>query len=301
MENKRMIPFHIERGLNTSYISSLLISLFYRYELNTFNLLIQRPQKPCGYYLQELIKTLFVEPIRKNFSIKSDILNELRNYMIIIGWENDLRYLENRDCCDLFKFLSTILYENEIEFEIYHIKDGIINNGIINNGIINNGIINGIINNTENLLKMKTIDIHLTKDEPTTIKKLFIEWLHDNILKNNNLYVLDCYKLKSIPNFIIFNIIRNENTQKTEIDIKKKIKFFHNSDSKQNYLVWRIHGLICKSNNRYYSVFLSNNNSWIEFDEDKFPCCNYIYMDDDDTIDKIKQDVQMIIYTSNNN
>jgi hypothetical protein len=174
-----------------------------------------------------------------------------------------------------------MLFVNNIEFEIYHIKDG-------------------VINETETNKSYKTINIDITNNEPTSIKKLFIEWLHDNILKNSNSYILDCYKLKSIPNFLVFNINRTDKTQKTEIDIKKKIKFFHNSDSKQNYLNWRIHSIICKSNQKYYSVFLSNDNSWIEFNEDKFPCCSYVFMDDEDIIEKTKQDVEMIIYTLNN-
>ena len=276
-----IIPFHIEKGLNTSYITSLLISLFYKYDVNINTILIDKPQKPAGFYLQELIRTLFVEPIRKNFSIKSDTINEIRNYLLINGWESDLNLLDTRNCADLYEFLSSILFNNDIDFEIFHIKDG-------------------VINGTETNQKFKTININLTVNEPTSIKKLFIEWLHNNILKNSNSYILDCYKLKSIPNFLVFNINRTDNTQKTEVDIKKKIKFFHNSDSKQNYLNWRIHSIICKSNNKYYSVFLSNDNSWIEFDEDKFPCCSYVYMNDEDIIDKIKQDVEIIIYTLNN-
>ena len=188
-----IIPFHIEKGLNTSYITSLLISLFYKYDTNINCLLIDKPQKPAGFYLQELIKTLFVEPIRKNFSIKSDTINEIRNYLLINGWESDLDYLANRNCIDLYEFLCSILFNNDIQFEIYHIKDG-------------------VIDETETLKSYKTININLESDEPTTIKKLFIEWLHENILKNSNSYILDCYKLKSIPNFIVFNIKRTEKT-----------------------------------------------------------------------------------------
>lgn len=275
-----LIPFHIEKGLNTSYLTSLLISLFYKYDENINNILINKPIKPAGFYLQELIKTLFVEPIRKNFSIKSETINEIRNYLLINNWENDLNFLNNRDCCDLYKFLSDILFDNKIIFEVYHIKDGIIGE--------------------DTLIEYKTIDINLLVDEPTTIKKLFIGWLHENILINNNSYILDCYKLKSIPTFLVLNINRTHDTQKTEIDIKKKIKFFNNSDSKQNYLTWRIHAIICKSNQKYYSMFVTNDNSWIEFDEDKFPCCSYVFMNDEDIIDKIKQDSKMIIYTLNN-
>jgi hypothetical protein len=276
-----IIPFHIEKGLNTSYITSFLISLFYKYDTNINSILIDKPQNPAGFYLQELIRTLFVEPIRKNFSIKSDTINEIRNYLLINNWESDLNFLDNRNCVELYGFISDMLFINNIEFEIYHIKDG-------------------VINETETNKSYKTINIDIINNEPTSIKKLFIDWLHDNILKNSNSYILDCYKLKSIPNFLVFNINRTDKTQKTEIDIKKKIKFFHNSDSKQNYLNWRIHSIICKSNQKYYSVFLSNDNSWIEFDEDKFPCCSYIYMNDEDVIDKVKQDVEMIIYTLNN-
>jgi hypothetical protein len=259
------------------------MSLFYKYDTNINNILIDKPQIPQGYYLQELIRTLFVEPVRKNYTIKSDTINEIRNYLLINGWETDSEtvFLENQDPNDLYKFLSALIINMQIEFEIYHIKDG-------------------IIDSAESTFTCNTIDINLTVNEYTSIKKLFIEWLHKNILKNNNPSLLDCYKLKSVPNFIVFNIKRTGETMKTEIDIKKKIKFFNNSDSKQNYLTWRIHSLICKNNNGYYSIILSNDGRWIIFDEDKFPCCEYVYMNDDDVIEKTKQDVQMIIYTLNN-
>ena len=277
----QLIPFHIEKGLNTSYITSLLISLFYKHDINIGTILTDKPIQPAGFYLQELIRTLFVEPIRKNFSIKSDTINEIRNYLLINGWESDQNYLDMRLCNDLYVFLSDILFNNKIEFEIYHIKDG-------------------VIDETETIQSFKTIHINLTINEPTSIKKLFIKWIHENILKNTNSYIIDCYKLKSIPNFLVFNIKRSDDTIHTEIDIKKKIKFFENSDSKQSYLQWRIHSIICKSKQKYYSLFLSNDNTWIEFDEDKFPCCSYVYMDDEDVIEKTKQDVEMIIYTLNN-
>jgi hypothetical protein len=276
-----IIPFHIEQGLNTSYITSLLMSLFYKHDSNINNILTDKPQNPKGFYLQELIKTLFVEPVRKNYTIKSDTINEIRNYLLINGWESDDNFLENQDPNDLYKFLSSMLNDLNIEFEIYHIKDG-------------------VIDSEETTFACKSIDVNLIANEPTTIKKLFIDWLHENILKNNTTYLLDCYKLKSIPNFIVFKIKRSEDTIRTEVDIKKKIKFFNNSDSKQNYLTWRIHSLICKTNDKYYSIFLTNDGRWVMFDEDQFPCCEYILMNDDDIIEKTKQDVTMIIYTLNN-
>jgi len=272
------IPFHIEKGLNTSYITSLLMALFYKYNDNINVLLTDPPLKAVGFYLQELIKTLFVEPIRKNFSIRSDTINELRNYLLVNNWEGDQNYLLQRDPNDLYEFIINMLYSNEIEFEIFHIKDG-------------------SIDKIESKYNFKTININLNTNEPSSIKKLFISWLNENILKNNNSYIFDCYKLKSIPNYIVFNINRTEETDSTEVDIMKKIKFFNNSDPKQNYLQWKIHSIICKSNNNYYSILSTNDNRWIEFDENHFPCCHYIKLDDDDIIEKIKKDVKMIIYS----
>ena len=45
-------------------------------------LLTSEPESPAGYYLQEILKTNFVEPIRRHFSIKYDIFNEIRNYLL---------------------------------------------------------------------------------------------------------------------------------------------------------------------------------------------------------------------------
>ena len=55
----------VEDGMNTSYIDSLLIALFYKHNNNILTELDKKPQKSCGIYLQELIKEKFIEQAKK--------------------------------------------------------------------------------------------------------------------------------------------------------------------------------------------------------------------------------------------
>lgn len=58
--NDNSFPLVVEGGYNTSYINSLLTSLFYRKNEHIKELLNSEPAQPSGYYLQELIKTNFI-------------------------------------------------------------------------------------------------------------------------------------------------------------------------------------------------------------------------------------------------
>jgi phage gp36-like protein len=82
------ISFIVSNGLNTSYIDSLLMALFYVHtELN--EVLIQDPCDVKFVYLQELINQNFIKKVKNNYSIDISIINEIRNYSIMCGWKNE--------------------------------------------------------------------------------------------------------------------------------------------------------------------------------------------------------------------
>ena len=132
MEHNSIIPCVVEDGYNTSYMVSLFTALFYNGNNNVNDILDSEPLSPSYIYLQELIKTNYVEPLRKHFSISSSSINEIRNYMLICGWGMTDKYInEHHDICELYIFLATLLKINLIQFEIFNITDGTIDN--INN------------------------------------------------------------------------------------------------------------------------------------------------------------------------
>ena len=97
----------VENGVNTCYISSLLVGLFYSSSDIYYKMLERDPKNPNFYYLQELIKVNFIEPLRKNISISADVINEIRNYMFINEWKTDEpdEIFELHDVNDFYSYL----------------------------------------------------------------------------------------------------------------------------------------------------------------------------------------------------
>ncbi len=281
-----IIPCVIEGGYSTSYINALLSALFYKNNEHLQHLLLSDPTNSSGYYLQEIIKTNYIEPLRRHYTIKSDILNEIRNYLLINGYltnENIIKSIKSQSVNKLYEFLLDYLNGNKLEFEIMKIKDGIL-----------------VDKDKDKTYKTSIINLDVSKiNEETSIKKLFLNWLNTEILKEQEDYY--CYNLKNIPSYISFYFNRNNNENNENnimIDIMRKIKFFNNCDPTQNYIKYKIHSLICKDeNNNYYSVLTTFNNKWIMLTENKIPSMEYIILNDDDLNEKIKKEVVFAMYT----
>ena len=286
-----IIPCVIEGGYNTSYINALLSALFYKNNEHIQNLLNSDPSNSSGYYLQEIIKTNYIEPLRKYYTIKYDVLNEIRNYILINGYltnENIINSIKSQSINKLYEFLLDYLNGNKLEFEIMKIKDGVLvdkdKDKRYKTSIIKLDINDDNNNNNNN-----------NNNNETSIKKLFLNWLNTEILKEQEDYY--CYNLKIIPSYVSFYLNRNKNNN-VMVDIMRKIKFFNNCDPTQNYIKYKIHSLICKDeSNNYYSVLSTFNNKWIMLTENKIPSLEYIILNDDDLNEKIKKEVVFAMYT----
>jgi hypothetical protein len=291
MDNLEIIPCVIEGGFNTSYLNAMLSAFFYKDNLYLNKLLDSTPSKSSAYYLQELIKTNFVEPLRKHYTLKSDVINEIRNFLFINGYlsnENIYSSMKSHSLNTLYTFLADYLNGNTLEFDITKIKDGVI-------------VEKDIIYKTS-LIKLNVND----NNKSTSIKTLFLNWLHDEIFYKQEEYY--CYKLKDIPSYLCFYLERNkindndnndnnDNDNNVMVDIMKNIKFFKNSDPTQAYIKYKIHSVVCYDGTSYYSVLTTYNNKWIQLKENTIPSLEYILMSDYDITDKIKKEVQFVIYT----
>jgi uncharacterized UBP type Zn finger protein len=273
----------IENGYNTCYIDALLVALFYKHNDSINMILESEPKRPDGFYLQELIKLKFVEPIKRNYSINSSIINEIRNYSIICGWSDNEDIDGQKDCSEFYSFLSELFNIKPIEFEILEIKNNTI---------------------SENIKKIRLpfISLNLTQDD--NIKNILSNWI-DTQININNSKIFHCYKLSNIPQFIILYINRfnNDGTRNNyKLDIMKRIKFFGINDTTQNYLKWKIHSIICHTgksikSGHYYSVIYTYQRKWLLFDDNMIPSFEQIDMEDDDIKEKIMLESVMLIYT----
>jgi hypothetical protein len=274
-----IITFKVDDGLNTSYIDSLLVALFYKSSIIQ-NMLINIPENSAFLYLQDQIQRDFVDQIRQNYSISSSLINEIRNYSIICGWKNGFgNIVELFNVSDFYIFLATGFGMGLLNFEI---------TPEINNNLNN-------INNYQNIL------IKFSTNQPSSIKILLDEWINNNLLKiNNNKQPTQCYHFKEIPLIITFNIDRSNETKYVSIDIMKKIQFCKNNNEHQNNLSWVIHSIVCLENSRkssYYSIIKYDENNWYLFDNNKIPSLNKIDIKNDLVLqNKIKNESVLIIY-----
>jgi len=277
------IPLVVENGMNTCYIDALFVALFYKETPYTNFILETTPKNPTGYYLQELIKSKFVEPIRKHYSITSNIINEIRNYALICGWASDGNIDGQKDCSEFYTFMADLFNIPNLEFEILEIKN------------------NTITNNTH---KSILPFIPLSPDTNNTIRSLLIDWINTKII-NNDIEINHCYKLTNIPQFIILNVNRfnyNGIRNNYKIDIMKRIKFFGNNDTSQNYLKWKIHSMVCHKgesykSGHYYAITTTHCKKWLLFDDNLVPSFEQIDLEDDDIQNKIMFEAVLIIYT----
>jgi ubiquitin C-terminal hydrolase len=277
---ENQIPMVIENGYNTCYIDSLLVAMFYNKSNYVDFILDCVPKKPEGFYLQELIKLKFVEPLRKQYSISASTINEIRNYSIICGWTNDMDIDGQKDCSEFYTFFAEMFNVPNLEFEILEIKNNML---------------------TENTQKCALPFIPLYPIENTNIKKLLEQWINTKI--NNNDLLSHCYKLSNIPQFVILNINRfnyNGTRNNHKVDIMKRIKFFGNNDSSQNYLKWKISGIVCHHGSNYksghYYSIVYNNKKWLMFDDMMVPSFEQIDFEDEDIRNKIMLEAVLVIY-----
>lgn len=188
INNECLMAFCIEDGYNTSYIDSTLIALFYK-PTHLHELLTQLPENIKFTYLQDIVMINFVEQLRKNYSINSSYVNEIRNYSIICGWKNMSQITEEHDANEYLLFLLNGFSLCHITIETVSLKS------IVSQNII----------------------LELTED--SNLKNLLNKWID---VSTNKIQ----YKFVNLPQLIPIYI--NRKHEGLKIDIMKKIKFYNN-------------------------------------------------------------------------
>jgi len=99
--------FIIENGINTSYINSLIVALFLK-KTNTEKMIYEDTHDTTDvsiYYIQEMIKSKFIDNIRNNRSIELKTVNEIRNLCYFCGWKEKFDLLSLFNVNDFYIFL----------------------------------------------------------------------------------------------------------------------------------------------------------------------------------------------------
>lgn len=298
--------FIVENGLNTCYIDSLLMALFYKPSTYLDSLLHTDPKNLNSIYLQEIIKNKFVDQVRKNNSVMADVINEIRIYAHECGWlvgtTNEFDELfEQQDVNELYSFLLDTINGTLIEIQRQTISEG--------------------FENKSDISELESIPfINLTVPDnarETSIKELLNNWMNHNtvdiqreIIDENGMnkleYVkgLNIYKIVNVPTFIALSLNRfNNNINKrieAKVDIQKRIKLHHIYDNNDG-LRWKIHSIICHrgdtlKSGHYYSVLFASDNTWLLFDDQSVPCLKEIQIKDTEISETIKREIVFVIY-----
>lgn len=272
------INFCIEGGINTSYIDTLLMALFYKPSIID-TLINYPPTKSEFYYFQELLK-LLVDSARRHYSIGSDLLNEIRNYSIICGWKQNENILELFDVGEYYEFIIDGTYIGKIKCELINTEENTIEEKIIN-----------IID----------IPLNLIDNENISNRELLNKWIEHNLLQRTNNKNKYCYHFTELPNFITIKLNRfdshNKMFDREKIDIMMSIKFDSNNDVNQSTVKWKIHSIICYSetNPHYYSI-LHVNTKWYIYDSYNIPSLEELNIKHEDMANKIKQECVLLFY-----
>ena len=269
--------FVVANGLNTSYIDSLIIALFYK-SSHLQDMLNQCPDDSKFVYLQELIGNNFIDPVRRNYSLDISVVNEIRNYSLICGWKDGGNITDLYNVVDYMNFLIKGLGFSGIEFELVEY--------------------NGSENESVKTLTLSHIELNAS--EKTSTKILLDKWTDKNIKKNKGSLI--CHRFKEIPMMMpiyINRINEDKNYVSCQVDIMRRIKFKNHNNKNQHGVSWVIHSIICFTNSgggNYYSIVNANDNQWYLFSNDKIPSLIKIQITDEDISEKIKQECVLIFY-----
>lgn len=265
-------PFVIEDGLNTSYIDSLFIALFYTPTVIESSILKSQTEEKY-VYLQELIKDKFINVARQNNSISSHIVNEIRNYIMICGWL-DVDYVCNP--CNVWDFYDFLI------------------GNLCNQHILISHQNPNIESNAFQEKKISYITLNIFESENmVSIKDLFKIWscgdtdeVHSYV--HNTPYILP-FKIDRYSN-------GNGTKINTRIDIKKKIKL-NMPESIYSDSDWFFHSAVCTSDDyHYYCLIRTAFDKWFIFDNKSIPCMTEVHMNDKNIIDKIMSECVFLIY-----
>jgi len=290
----------VKNAINTCYIDSLLMALFYSESINEY---ILRTDVTTGtlLYMQEYIRINFIDQVRSNKSINEETMNTIRLLCMQNGWlNNDMdEFFKQQDVNEFYAFLIDVLAGKMIETQRETITEGALPDS----------------SDVGKHEKMPFIPLSLPSDEPIiSVKKMLDNWMYDNTIEVKRFIMTDkgkeealvksfnFYHIVNNPPILALSINRFGNDGKrnlTDVIIQKKVCPFINKDT----LIrreWEFHAAIChkgatKEMGHYYCL-LKHGKQWYLFDDLKTPCLKEVRMDDRQVTNELKRECVFLVY-----
>jgi uncharacterized UBP type Zn finger protein len=278
--------FIVENGINTCYIDSLLMALFYKNSFIAQNLLSYDPSDSIYIYLQELIREHFVEKVKRNISVLGEDINIIRNFANACGWRKEDDLFDQQDVNEFYTFLMNAFNGTLIEIQRESITEGLSNK-----------------DDYGKVEKIPFISLQVHESESlTSVKSLLDKWFSDNysvverevidengLKKKINVNVLNLYRIVNIPLFVGLSINRFNNDGvriQTKVDIQKKIKLLKDMGSYDD-TKWEIQSVICHRGETiksgHYYALINNNDKWYIFDDLTVPSLKEVSINKNDS------------------
>lgn len=180
-------PFIVENAVNTCYIDTVLMGLFFKPSVIDF-ILNKDIKNVAAIYFQEYIKENFVSSVRNGKSVLKDDMEMIRTMSIHLGWKNKEDYMLQQDVTEYYSFLMDIFEMEKITIQTKDIKENL------------------------SFIPLTLLETNL---ETETVKNMLLNWQTEN---NSSIF--------NSPPIIGLSINRFTNTGKkinTNVIIQKKI------------------------------------------------------------------------------
>lgn len=292
------LMFLVENAGNTCYIDSLFMALFYT-ESHIDAILLKTPKQDSYTYLQEFIKSYFVDKVRSSQNVTASVMDELRYILMNCGWLDADELFFQQDVNEFFTFIVDKFNITVIELTKQTFTD-----------------VDG--NDSNTIEKMPFIPLSLPYNaelrtctkERVNVTDMLHDWLYGNEVsvqrdfKNTtaNVSGLSVYHIHNVPEFVALSINRFPTIDKrVDIDviIQKKLKpFKHTGNPDIKDIEWCFHAAVCHKGDtlrsgHYYSLLFKKEEKkdiWYIFDDQMQPCLEEVDMSDKKITDQIKHD-----------
>jgi hypothetical protein len=272
----------LEKGYNTSGIYTFLTSLFCHRSDSVNRILNIDSSNVSVTYIQEFIKSEFLNRLQMSKSIPVVLPNRFRILLFNYGWKKDNddiidQLLQDVNPEELHRFLICNIMDNKLVFERVDSKM-----------------------NTVDIVKVDMISINEEcvkysddTDSVVDLSKSIGNWIQNFIIESDRY----SYRFKDIPHLVSISL-NFDRCNSPPIDIKHAIQFKNINDSVQKIFTWDIHSVILYNvdTNSYSSLIIDDENNWYIFSEDTIPSNVKIDMSDTLTVQKISRQIKVVYY-----
>jgi len=290
-----MKSFTIKNAINTCYMDSILMSLFYP-PSNICKLLLQvEPEKLDVIYLQEILRDDFIKKVSMLESIDYQSIETIRMLCFDLGWRdgNKQEYYAQQDVSEFYEFLINLMNPSQFLIEIQRSTFEDIT-------MDKHGSIEKIpfIPLSPTFNPINNSNVHKTQ---FNVSDMLNDWMFDNVFKKNcGKTIINNYNILNTPYILPFVINRytcENNKLNVDINVEKVILPFKHMNKN---LSWTIHAIIChngvNTKSGHYYTILCNNDKWYLFDDLKTPSLKEISIKDYDIDEKIKKQSVFLLY-----